>query len=167
MREELVLRVAAKVLVPFIVAFALYVHFHGDYSPGGGFQAGVILTAAFVLLTLVFGLKTVQQVLPARFAQACAALGLLVYGGTGVATLFLGANYLGYNVLRYDPEKGQHLGIILVEAGVIITVFGVMATVFYLFAGRASSASDGSGDASGGAADAPTAESAAGGGQPS
>lgn len=136
MREELILRVGAKVLAPFIVAFALYVHFHGDYSPGGGFQAGVILAAAFVLLTLVYGVEAVQRVLPPRFVQACAALGVLLYGGTGVATMLLGGNYLGYGVLAHDPEHGQHYGILLVEAGVLITVFGVMATIFYLFAGR-------------------------------
>ncbi len=136
MREELVLRVGAKVLAPFIVAFALYVHFHGDYSPGGGFQAGVILVAAFVLLVLVYGLEAVQQVLPPRFVQACAAVGVLLYAGTGIVTMLLGANYLGYNVLAHDPEHGQHYGILLVEAGVLITVFGVMATIFYHLAGR-------------------------------
>lgn len=136
MREELVLRVSAKALAPFIVAFALYVHFHGDYSPGGGFQAGVILAAAFVLLTLVYGVEAVQRVLPPRFVQACAALGVLLYAGTGVVTMMLGGAYLGYGVLAHDPEHGQHYGILLVEAGVLVTVFGVMATVFYLFAGR-------------------------------
>lgn len=142
MREELILRVGAKVLAPFIVAFALYVHFHGDYSPGGGFQAGVILAAAFVLLTLVYGVEAVQRVLPPRFVQACAALGVLLYGGTGVATMLLGGNYLGYDVLAHDPEHGQHYGILLVEAGVLITVFGVMATIFYLFAGRRGAAEE-------------------------
>ena len=142
MREELILRVGAKVLAPFIVAFALYVHFHGDYSPGGGFQAGVILAAAFVLLTLVYGVEAVQRVLPPRFVQACAALGVLLYGGTGVATMLLGGNYLGYGVLAHDPEHGQHYGILLVEAGVLITVFGVMATIFYLFAGRRGAAKE-------------------------
>lgn len=137
MREEFILRVGAKVLAPFIVMFALYVHFHGDYSPGGGFQAGVILAAAFVLLTLVYGLDAVQRVLPPWFVQGCAALGVLVFAGTGLVTMALGGNYLGYGVLAGDPEHGQHYGILLVEAGVLITVFGVMATVFYLFAGRA------------------------------
>lgn len=137
MREEFILRVGAKVLAPFIVTFALYVHFHGDYSPGGGFQAGVILAAAFVLLTLVYGLEPVQRVLPPWFVQSCAALGVLVYAGTGLVTMALGGNYLGYGVLAHDPEHGQHYGILLVEAGVLITVFGVMVTIFYLFAGRA------------------------------
>lgn len=136
MREQIIVRVGANVLVPFIILYGFYVHFHGDYSPGGGFQAGVILAAAFVLHGLVYGLEAVQRVLPPAFVQACAALGVMVYAGVGVLTLFLGGNFLGYNVLSYDPEHGQHYGIIGVEAGVVITVFGVMVTIFYLFAGR-------------------------------
>ena len=83
--------------------FALYVHFHGDYSPGGGFQAGVILAAAFALLALVYGLEAVQKVLPLRFTRMCAALGVLIFAGVGVVTMLLGHNYLGYNALASDP----------------------------------------------------------------
>ena len=136
MREQIILRVGSKILVPFIITFGLYVHFHGDYGPGGGFQAGVILAAAFVLYGLIYGLEAVQKVLPSSFVQACAALGVLLYAGVGVLTLFLGANFLGYNVLAHDPEHGQHYGILGVETGVVVTVFGVMVTIFYLFAGR-------------------------------
>ena len=136
MREQIIVRVGAKALVPFIILYGLYVHFHGDYSPGGGFQAGVILAAAFVLYGLVYGLDAVQRVLPPAFVQACAALGVMVYAGVGVLTLFLGGNFLGYGVLAHDPEHGQHYGILGVEAGVVITVFGVMVTIFYMFAGR-------------------------------
>ena len=139
MREEIIVRVGANFLAPFIIVFALYVHFHGDYSPGGGFQAGVILAAAFALLALVYGLEAVQKVLPLRFTRMCAALGVLIFAGVGVVTMLLGHNYLGYNALAPDPthpEHGQHYGILLVELGVLVTVFGVMVTVFYLFAGR-------------------------------
>ncbi len=136
MREEVIVRVGAKCLTPFILAFALYVHFHGDYSPGGGFQAGVILAAAFALMALVYGLDAVQRVLPLWFATMCASLGVLIYAGVGVATMLLGDNYLAYGGLAADPKAGQHYGIIGVELGVLVTVFGVMVTVFYLFAGR-------------------------------
>ena len=139
MREEIIIRVGAKILTPFIITFALYVHFHGDYSPGGGFQAGVILAAAFALLALVYGLDEVQRVLPPAFANGCAALGVLIYAGVGVVTMMRGHGYLAFNAFAYDPahpEGGQHYGILLVELGVLVTVFGVMISVFYLFAGR-------------------------------
>ncbi len=136
MREEIIVRVGAKFLAPFIIMFALYVHFHGDYSPGGGFQAGVILAAAFALLALVYGVEEVQRVLPPWFARMCAGLGVLIYAGVGVVTMLLGHNYLGYDALAHEGTHGQHYGIMLVELGVLVTVFGVMVSVFYCFAGR-------------------------------
>lgn len=137
MRSELILRVAAKVLIPFILLFGLYVQFHGEISPGGGFQAGVICAAAFILYALVFGLETAKEVLPLSVARVLAALGVLVYSGTGVVALLRGGNFLDYNYLAHDPIHGQHNGITSVEIGVLITVFGVMVVIFYAFAGRA------------------------------
>lgn len=136
MRSEIILRVASKIFIPFILLFGLYVQFHGEISPGGGFQAGVICASAFILYTLVFGLETAQRVLPLAFAQALAALGVLIYSGTGVVTLLRGGQFLDYDVLSYDAIHGQHYGITAVELGVLVTVFGVMMVIFYAFAGR-------------------------------
>jgi multicomponent Na+:H+ antiporter subunit B len=136
MHDQVILRVGTKMLIPPILLFALYVQFHGDYGPGGGFQAGVIFAAGFVLYALIFGLKTAKSVLPMSFALTCSAFGVMLYAGVGVVSLFKGGNFLDYGVLRHDPVHGQHLGILLVELGVLITVFGVMLAIFYAFAGR-------------------------------
>jgi multicomponent Na+:H+ antiporter subunit B len=129
-------RIATKILIPQIMIFGLYVHFHGDYGPGGGFQAGVILAAAVILYALIFGLKEAQRVVPMRAVLAASALGVLIYSGTGVVGLLLGGEYMNYNVLAHDPIHGQHRGILWVELGVVTTVFGVMVSLFYAFAGR-------------------------------
>ena len=136
MDDNVILRVGAKVLIPFILLFALYVQFHGDYGPGGGFQAGVIFAAAFVLYALVYGLDNATRVLPPSVSYACAALGVIIYVGVGYVTLGLGANFLGYDVLAHDPLHGQHYGIMFVELGVVTTVFGVMTGLFHAFADR-------------------------------
>ena len=136
MRDLLILRVVTKLLMPFILIFALYVQFHGDYGPGGGFQAGVIFGAGFILYGLVFGLDDLRGVLSSDILRAGFALGLLIFAGVGVAGLFLGGNYLDYNVLAHDPVHGQHLGILLIEFGVGVTVASVMVSIFYYFAGR-------------------------------
>ena len=139
MENNVILRVATKILIPYILLFALYVQFHGDYGPGGGFQAGVIFAAAFVLYALIYGLNTTRLVLPLRVAALCGACGVLIYAGVGIATMILGGEFLAYNFLdSHDPEHGQHLGILLVELGVLTTVFGVMVVIFYCFAGRRS-----------------------------
>jgi multicomponent Na+:H+ antiporter subunit B len=135
MNEQVILRIISKLLIPLILLYALYVQFHGDYGPGGGFQAGVIFAAGFILYTLVFGLANVNRVLPPRLLETLIALGVLLYAGVGVATMLLGGNFLDYDVLAHDPKHGQHLGILLVEAGVGITVAAVMIVIFVTFAG--------------------------------
>ena len=134
--NDIVLRVVGKLLIPFAVLFALYVQFHGDFGPGGGFQAGVIVAAAVVFYALIYGLAEARRVVPDRVVEAMVALGVLVYAGVGVAGMVLGGNYLDYFVLHANPVEGQHRGIFWVEAGVAITVSGVMLKIFYLFAGR-------------------------------
>ncbi len=137
MHEKVLLRVAAKAFIPLILLFALYVQFHGDFGPGGGFQAGVIFAAGFVLFGLVFGLPTLQQVVPASLVERCIALGLLIYGGVGVACMLQGGNFLDYGQLdHHNPVHGQHLGILIIELGVGITVAAAMLAIFYAFAGR-------------------------------
>ena len=79
MQHHLVLRVMAKLMIPFILVFALYVQFHGDYGPGGGFQAGVIFAAGFILYGLIFGLDNVRQVVEPGTIRVTAALGVILY----------------------------------------------------------------------------------------
>lgn len=136
MEHHLILRVVTKMLVGPILLYALYVQFHGDFGPGGGFQAGVIFAVAFILYGLVFSLRQLRKLVPDWIVQQLVAIGVLLYAGTGIVTLFLGGNFLDYNVLSDVGYKGQHWGIIAVELGVGITVFAVMLSIYYAFAGR-------------------------------
>jgi multicomponent Na+:H+ antiporter subunit B len=135
-RGFLVLRVVAKLLMPFMLLFALYVQFHGDFGPGGGFQAGVIAAAAVVLYALVFGLGNAVKVVPPKVAYVCGAVGVMIYIGTGHVAWLLGGKFLDYSVLAPNAAHGQEYGILSVETGVLITVFGVMVGLFYAFAAR-------------------------------
>lgn len=139
MKHNLILRVVAKLLIPIIVLFALYVQFHGDFGPGGGFQAGVIFSVAFILYALVYGYETAERVMPESVLRVLASLGVLIYAGTGIATLLLGGNFLDYNVLAGTPVAGQHVGILVVELGVGITVSSVMLLIFFSFVARGNS----------------------------
>jgi multicomponent Na+:H+ antiporter subunit B len=142
MRNDIILRVIAKLLVPFMLLFALYVQFHGDFGPGGGFQAGVIAAAGIVFYALVFGLAAGRRLVPDRLLELMLAAGVLLFAGVGLAGLLLGGNYLDYFVLHADPVHGQHRGIFWVEAGVGLTVAGVMLKLFYLFAYRGAEGED-------------------------
>ena len=170
MNQFPIIRVVTKLIIPYILLFGLYVQFHGDFGPGGGFQAGVIIASAFILYGLVFGLGAVKRVAPPLVIEKLVALGVLVYAGTGVATTLIGragpdqlhghhdghaaaevhrvsANFLDYEALNHHflPSflpHGQHLGIFLVELGVGITVTAVMTMIFYCFAGRSPKGED-------------------------
>jgi multicomponent Na+:H+ antiporter subunit B len=135
-KREPVLRVVGKLLIPYMLVFALYVQFHGDYGPGGGFQAGVITAAAVIFYALIFGLPAARRLVPEALVETLVAAGAFLYLAVGFAGLALGGNYLDYFVLDTDPVAGQHRGIFWVEIGVLVTVSGVMLKVFYMFAGR-------------------------------
>jgi len=131
-----VVQVVTKFLMPMILLFAFYVQFHGDFGPGGGFQAGVIFASVFILHGLIFGESRTRLVMPPGVLRILMSFGVLLYAGTGVLSLFLGGNYLDYSVLAQDPIHGQHWGIFVVELGVGITVAAVMVSLFYCFSSR-------------------------------
>jgi multicomponent Na+:H+ antiporter subunit B len=136
LRHYLVPRVVGRLLIPFILLFALYVQFHGEYGPGGGFQAGAIFAAAIILYALLEGEKRALDALPRSLLTALSAAGALLYAAVGIVCMFLGGNFLDYSVLSDDPVKGQQLGLLLIEAGVGITVTGVLLSIFHAFAAR-------------------------------
>ena len=137
-REMPILRVVARALVPVILLFGLYVQFHGDFGPGGGFQAGVIFAAGLIIFALVFGAEALRQVVPVVLTERLMAAGVLLYGAVGVVAMFLGGEFLNYSAL--DPlttgHYGQHLGIIVIELGVGIAVAATIMRVYYAFVSR-------------------------------
>ena len=137
MREHLIVRVVVKLLVPFVLLFGIYVQMHGDYGPGGGFQAGVIFATGFIVYGLVFGIERLIRAAPLSILAFAMSAGVLLYAGVGVAAMFAGGEFLNYSALdSHDPVHGQHLGIILIELGVGITVASVMISIFVTFAER-------------------------------
>jgi multicomponent Na+:H+ antiporter subunit B len=108
---------------------------HGHYSPGGGFQGGVILGASFILLALAFDLPTTMERMSERSNALLANVGVLIF--TGVATLcaFIGGYLLDYSALAalipMDPIEWRSLGIFLVEVGVGVGVMSIMVSLFW------------------------------------
>ena len=137
MTENVILRIVSKFLIPLIILFGLYVQAHGDYSPGGGFQAGVIFAAGFILYGLVFGLDELKRVVPLSTAIILMAFGVLLYTSVGYLTMFLGGLFLDYAHLAHSEKHGHHYGILLIELGVGITVASVVIAVYQIFTERA------------------------------
>ncbi len=136
MKLDVIFRIAAKIFIPFMLVFALYVQFHGDFGPGGGFQAGVVAAAMVVFYAVIFGLEAAQRIVPPRIVELMVPAGVGIFAGVGVIGLLLGENYLNYSPLASDSAHGQEYGIILVEIGVLVTVTGTIVAIFYSFVGR-------------------------------
>ena len=136
MSLDLILRVGTKLILPFILLFAFYVQLHGDYGPGGGFQAGIIVSATVILMTITFGLRAAKCIAPQEIVERMVPLGILIFAGTGVLGLITGGNYLDYSHFAHEPVHGHHIGILMVEAGVLVTVAGTMIALFYAFIER-------------------------------
>ena len=134
--REVIIKVVSKKLIPLILLFALYVQFHGDFGPGGGFQAGAIFSAGFILYSLTFGFDRVESAVSPRILELISVTGVLLYVGVGFLCMLLGGEFLNYSVLGDTQVAGQHLGILLVEFGVFLTVFSVLLLIFYCFVSR-------------------------------
>jgi multicomponent Na+:H+ antiporter subunit B len=135
-RTNGILRVITRFLIPLIMLFALYIQFHGEYSPGGGFQAGVVFAAAWILFALIYGLDDALRVIPERIQYLGACAGVLLYCFVGVLGVGLGGRFLDFRPLAGSPQAAQQTGILLVEFGVGVTVASVAMLFFTFFARR-------------------------------
>lgn len=136
MKTNSILRVIARFVIPLIFLFGLYIQFHGEYSPGGGFQAGVVFASAWILFALIYGLDAALVVIPERAQFVLACSGALLYSLIGVLGVVLGGRFLEFAVLLDSPQAAQQAGIILVEFGVGVTVATVSMLFFTFFARR-------------------------------
>ena len=138
LRHHLIPQVVGRLLVPFIVLFGLYVQFHGEYGPGGGFQAGAIVATGIILYALLEGEAEALRAVPRSVLLGLVVGGALLYGAVGVVCMLMGGAFLEYSVLASDPVFGQQLGILIIEAGVGMAVCGALLSIFHAFAARGS-----------------------------
>lgn len=135
MGDNVVIKIISTLMIPLILIFGLYVQFHGEYSAGGGFQAGVILAASFILYDLVFSNENFGSKLNTEIILNFIATGVALYVLVGIFGLLYGGNFLDYSYLSLsnDTSSGQKIGIFLVEIGVGLTVSGVMVLIYKMF----------------------------------
>jgi len=133
--EELIIKTSVRLMVPFIQLFGLYVIVHGHYSPGGGFQGGVILGSSFILLALAYDLRTSQIYMPIRKNALLGNLGPAIYVGVGALSALFGGLFLDYSALdKLIPlghEEWRSFGIFLVEVGVGLAVMSIMLLLYW------------------------------------
>ncbi|WP_457551747.1 Na(+)/H(+) antiporter subunit B [Desulfobacula sp.] len=132
--SDLIIKTVCRILIPFIQIYAMYVVAHGDFSPGGGFQGGVIFGSSLILLAISYDLKTLVKRIKEKVLGIYAALGVLIYVGIAAICMPMGGNFLDYSKLAPlipgDPHHVRALGMLGVEIGVGMAVMAVMAIIY-------------------------------------
>ncbi|MCH7763252.1 MAG: Na(+)/H(+) antiporter subunit B [Candidatus Marinimicrobia bacterium] len=137
MKEHIIVRVIARILIPFIQLYALYVIAHGEIGPGGGFQGGVIFSASIILYVLAFGMEEARSRISQKMSDLLSSTGALIFAIIGLLCILAGGSYLEYDQLPLGtPKLASHLGIYGIEIGIGITVAAVLITIFFEMAGR-------------------------------
>lgn len=130
-----IVEMAVRIMTPFIQLFGLYVIAHGHYSPGGGFQGGVILGSAYILLGIAFNQQLAMRYFSERINSLLASSGALIFAGTATVCALLGGLFLDYSaldrLLHLGPIEWRSMGIFVVEVGVGLTVMSIMTSLFW------------------------------------
>ena len=139
-QRDKIVEISCCLLIPPMQLFALYVLMHGHYSPGGGFQGGVILGSTLILHSIGFGLGQTLQIFSERMMLLTSYLGVFIYSGIGLLCLVLGGHFLDYGVLdKILPvveAKARSFGVLGIETGVAVTVMAVMFSIYADLASR-------------------------------
>lgn len=127
MREPfggLILNIAFRMLVPFTIVYGIYVLCLGEFSPGGGFQAGALLSVGVLLSRMIMGEKAKFNV-SGKTSVVLAGVGTFLYTLTGWLTLFGGGRFLEYDFMpiHMEPAHEMHaMAIFMIEIGVAVCV---------------------------------------------
>ncbi len=129
----MVVELVSRVLIPAIQLFAFYVIFHGHYSPGGGFQGGVLLATSILLLRLTQAREESLRRFPPGMALVLAAAGMFIFVAMGLASVVLGGAFMDYASLPpagATPGVLRYYGIMVVEVAIAMTVWGTLVVIF-------------------------------------
>ena len=126
--SSLILRTAARVLMPLLLVYGIFLLLRGHNAPGGGFAGGLVVAAAYSLSSFAFGTAAARRALivdPSRLI----GLGLLLALGSGLAPVAAGKPFL--TALWFAPDLG--LGTPLTfDVGVFCVVIGVVLTMTFM-----------------------------------
>lgn len=123
-KNDAVLQGVAKVLVPIIAVFGIYVILNGHISPGGGFSGGAILGAGLILYLNAFGFKKTERFFTQKTFKSITVVCLCFYCFAKSYSFFTGANHLESHIPKGVPGAILSSGLILplnICVGLIVT----------------------------------------------
>jgi len=137
--ENIVLQFIVRTfIVPFVFIFACYVLVHGEFSPGGGFQAGAIMAAGLLLSRISLDRSQSERWFNTHHLRLISVIGLSIFFLAGLIPLFTGGNFLDYSSFPLPHDDGhvlphftmRSMGILIVEIGITLGVMGTLTLIF-------------------------------------
>ncbi len=137
-RTSLIVEVVTNKMVPFILMYGLYIIFHGEVSPGGGFQGGVVIASGFILYAVVFGLEKGLHKAPIYSLQVANSVGPFLFAFIGIWAIICGYSLFANKVNHFSPHGplGSLLGgitLLVINIGIGTAVSSIITAIFYNF----------------------------------
>jgi len=132
MGSSKIIRTIAQKLFPFIMLFGFYLISHGHLSPGGGFQGGVVLGTAIILLALSHSIEQTEKKFKSRWLNMLEKLGILTLFFLGFLGIFFGYSFLSNFLPLGKPGQIASGGLMLFfNIAIGIKVAAGVSVIFY------------------------------------
>ncbi len=133
-KNDVILQTAARVLVPPIIIFGIYVILGGHLGPGGGFSGGAIIGAGLILYLNAFGFQKTERFFTSRTYKVLSVCALGCYCLAKSYSFYTGANHIESVIPLGTPGAILSSGLILIlNICVGIVVAGTMYTFYVMF----------------------------------
>ncbi len=133
-KDDVILQTAARVLVPPILLFGIYIILAGHLGPGGGFSGGAVIGAGLILYLNAFGFAKTERFFTARTYRRTSFCALACYSLAKSYSFYTGANHIESVIPLGTPGAILSSGLILVlNICVGVVVAGTMYTFYVMF----------------------------------
>ncbi len=112
-KNDKILQLSARILVPVIILYGIYVILNGHLSPGGGFSGGAIIGAGLILYVNAFGFEKAKRIMNRKNYAVISVVPLLFYALAKGYSFFTGANHLESGIPKGTPGNILSAGLIL------------------------------------------------------
>jgi len=127
-----ILQTATRLLMPLLLLFAVFLLLRGHNQPGGGFVAGLVVAASFVLHAIAFGVPAARRALLVGPSMLL-GIGLLIALVSGVPGMVGGRPYMSgvWTTVRIGSAAVDVGTPLVFDAGVCLAVIGVIVTIVF------------------------------------
>lgn len=133
-KDDVILQTAARILVPPIFLFGIYIILAGHLGPGGGFSGGAVIGAGLILYLNAFGFARTERFFTARTYRRMSFCALACYSLAKSYSFYTGANHIESVIPLGTPGAILSGGLILVlNICVGVVVAGTMYTFYVMF----------------------------------